>query len=134
MYDSLDRLISFPKTAPILLQGLGASVRLLVSSPDTAGAWCLIDYQAPAGFSGPHFHYHAKTTEVFYVISKANLTFRSANWNARWNPGNWFGLRRESSFGLEIRIQSQSISGFCSRPQVEWKITSANYRKSSAVP
>jgi mannose-6-phosphate isomerase-like protein (cupin superfamily) len=66
--DTLDQFLSSPKTAPVILQGLGASIRLLVSSDDTAGAWCLLDYQAPPGFSGPHFHYHAKTTEVFYVI------------------------------------------------------------------
>jgi glyoxylate utilization-related uncharacterized protein len=44
-------------------------IRLLVPLEATNGAWSLLDYQAPVGVPGPHRHYHARTTETFYVVS-----------------------------------------------------------------
>ncbi|MBV9998223.1 MAG: cupin domain-containing protein [Verrucomicrobia bacterium] len=66
---SLAHLFSSPANAPVLLEQRGVKIRLLVSAEATDGAWSLLDYQAPAGAPGPHPHYHARTTETFYVVS-----------------------------------------------------------------
>ena len=66
---SIDHLFSSPADAPILLDQRGVKIRLLVPAEATNSAWSLLDYQAPAGAPGPHPHYHAQTTETFYVVS-----------------------------------------------------------------
>ena len=59
------------------LEVLGVRIRFLVSAEETAGAWSLIEYTAPAHFAGPAPHYHARTTELFYVLD-GQLTVEAA--------------------------------------------------------
>jgi mannose-6-phosphate isomerase-like protein (cupin superfamily) len=46
----------------------GASVTRKADSAETQGAWSLLEYVAPPHFEGPALHWHAKTTEAFYVL------------------------------------------------------------------
>ena len=46
-----------------------------VSSPDTEGAWALVEYEAPPKFAGPPLHWHKITNECFYVL-EGEVTFR----------------------------------------------------------
>jgi mannose-6-phosphate isomerase-like protein (cupin superfamily) len=59
------------------LELLGVRIRFLVSSEDTAGAWSLMEYTAPARFAGPAPHVHARTLELFYVLD-GELSLESA--------------------------------------------------------
>jgi mannose-6-phosphate isomerase-like protein (cupin superfamily) len=57
-----------PDHAPVLIQRLGVTVRLMSAAADSNGAFTLLDYTAPPGFAGPQPHYHKQTTELFYVL------------------------------------------------------------------
>lgn len=52
----------------------GATVTRKADSAATAGAWSLLEYEAPAHFEGPPPHWHATVTEAFYVLA-GTLTF-----------------------------------------------------------
>lgn len=52
----------------------GATVTRKADSAATAGAWSLLEYEAPPHFEGPPPHWHALVTEAFYVLA-GTLTF-----------------------------------------------------------
>ena len=64
----------------------GATVTRKADSADTNGAWALLEYHAPAHFDGPALHWHAETTEAFYVLD-GTLTFVIADQTITAGPG-----------------------------------------------
>ena len=68
------------------LEMLGVRIRFLVSADETAGAWSLLEYTAPASFAGPAPHYHGSTTELFYVL-EGNLTLEANGTSQVLTPG-----------------------------------------------
>ncbi len=52
----------------------GATITHKADSADTNGAWSLLEYLAPPHFEGPAPHWHALTSEAFYVL-EGTLTF-----------------------------------------------------------
>ena len=75
-----------PGDAPSL-ELMGMRIRFLVSAEETAGAWSLIEYTAPPRFAGPAPHYHANTTELFYVL-EGQLTVDAAGEVRVLGPGD----------------------------------------------
>lgn len=69
------------------LEVMGTRIRFLVSKEETAGAWSLLEYTAPAGFPGPAPHYHARTTELFYVL-EGRLTLEHGGAARVLDPGS----------------------------------------------
>lgn len=47
-----------PFTEPTTYQELGFNIGFLVSTDDTDGRYCVIDYTMPPGFGGPALHCH----------------------------------------------------------------------------
>ncbi|HLL47371.1 MAG TPA: cupin domain-containing protein, partial [Longimicrobiaceae bacterium] len=68
------------------LEVMGTRIRFLVSTEETGGAWSLLEYTAPAGFPGPAPHYHARTTELFYVL-EGRLTLEHGGAARVLDPG-----------------------------------------------
>jgi mannose-6-phosphate isomerase-like protein (cupin superfamily) len=64
----------------------GVTVTHKADSADTNGAWSLLEYQAPPHFEGPARHWHAQTTEAFYVL-EGTLTFVIAEQTITAGPG-----------------------------------------------
>jgi mannose-6-phosphate isomerase-like protein (cupin superfamily) len=56
------------KGAGPTISGLGVTITYRVSNAATGGAWALLEYNAPPHFAGPAPHWHAHTTELFYVL------------------------------------------------------------------
>ena len=71
-------LISSPDRAPILLQRMGVTIRLMTSAAETNGGFTLLDYTAPSAFAGPQPHYHKRMTELFYVL-EGKLSVRAGD-------------------------------------------------------
>jgi mannose-6-phosphate isomerase-like protein (cupin superfamily) len=60
--------------APGFIPRLDATINVFVRAADTSGAWSLVDYTLPPRYDGPATHWHAHTTEAFYVLS-GTITF-----------------------------------------------------------
>jgi quercetin dioxygenase-like cupin family protein len=78
-------LLRDPSAAPVL-ELMGTRIRFLVSTEETGGAWSLLGYTAPAGFAGPAPHFHARTTELFYVL-EGRLTLEAGGAAQVLDPG-----------------------------------------------
>ena len=52
----------------------GVEVSVKVRKTDSLQQWSLMEYTAPAGFSGPGLHYHKIMEEGFYLL-EGTLTF-----------------------------------------------------------
>ena len=66
---------------------MGVRIRFLVSAEEIEGTWSLIEYTAPPHFAGPAPHYHANTTELFYVL-EGQLTVDAAGEVRVLGPGD----------------------------------------------
>lgn len=53
---------------------LGNTMAFLAEGQDTGGAWSLLHYTVVPRFPGPPAHWHAHTSEGFYILS-GTLTF-----------------------------------------------------------
>lgn len=53
---------------------MGVSLAYKISSHQTVGAYALLDYAMPPGFTGPPPHWHKVTHEGFYVL-EGRITF-----------------------------------------------------------
>ncbi len=65
---------------------LGAQVRFLATSETTDDEFAVLDYLAPAHFPGPPLHWHAHTTEAFYVL-EGTVTFIVDGHDNQAGPG-----------------------------------------------
>jgi quercetin dioxygenase-like cupin family protein len=73
--------------APTLhIAPLGVTVRTLVSSKESGGAFALLEYTAPPGFRGPAPHWHAVLTETFIGQAGA-LRLRTGEGEFTLEPG-----------------------------------------------
>ena len=104
-----------------MLDQQGVQIRLLVSSEDTDKAWSLLDYRSPAGGPSPHRHYHARTTETFYVVSgrlhiEVNGKERTLESGelARVAPGvrHHFSIPKEAPVHFLILLTPGGIEGY----------------------
>ncbi|GAB4109683.1 MAG: hypothetical protein Fur005_04500 [Roseiflexaceae bacterium] len=50
------------------ISALGITITYHVPPEATNHAWALLEYQAPAHFRGPAPHWHAETSELFYIL------------------------------------------------------------------
>jgi mannose-6-phosphate isomerase-like protein (cupin superfamily) len=50
------------------ITGLGITITYRVPNEATGGAGALLEYIAPPHFAGPALHWHAYTTELFYIL------------------------------------------------------------------
>jgi len=64
----------------------GATVTRKADSAETGGAWTLLEYLAPPHFEGPAPHWHAETTEAFYVLD-GTLSFAIGEQTITAGPG-----------------------------------------------
>jgi mannose-6-phosphate isomerase-like protein (cupin superfamily) len=55
-------------TSSETITALGITITYHVPPEATNHAWALLEYQAPAHFRGPAPHWHAETSELFYVL------------------------------------------------------------------
>ena len=53
---------------------LGVNISYKITSPETDGAYALLDYSMPPKFAGPPPHWHKVTNESFYVL-EGKITF-----------------------------------------------------------
>lgn len=73
MNTKLQPQLLHPNAGPTLTL-MGVELCFKAVSADTAGAWALLEYNAPPHFKGPALHWHKVTHEAFYVLSGA-VTF-----------------------------------------------------------
>jgi quercetin dioxygenase-like cupin family protein len=65
---------------------MGVSVRVLVATAETGGAYAVLEYAAPPRFRGPMPHYHRQGAETFYGLS-GGMTLRAAGQETVLGPG-----------------------------------------------
>lgn len=68
MNTALQPQLLTPNAGPTLAL-LGVEICYKALSADTAGAWALLEYNAPPRFKGPALHWHKVTHEAFYILS-----------------------------------------------------------------
>lgn len=68
------------------LHVLGAQIRFLATSETTEGEFAMLDYTAPPRFPGPPPHWHAHTSEAFYVLEGV-VTFTVEGRRIEAGPG-----------------------------------------------
>jgi mannose-6-phosphate isomerase-like protein (cupin superfamily) len=67
---------------------LGGEITLLTTAADTEGQLCQVEYKAPPRFAGPPPHWHANTTETFYVLEGV-MTFQYEDRVLKAGPGSF---------------------------------------------
>jgi mannose-6-phosphate isomerase-like protein (cupin superfamily) len=64
----LPRGFALAANAARVITGLGVTTTYRVPNDATGGAGALLEYIAPPHFPGPALHWHAHTTELFYIL------------------------------------------------------------------
>jgi mannose-6-phosphate isomerase-like protein (cupin superfamily) len=66
----------------------GNALTIKADAASTGSAFCLVDYTAVAGFSGPPPHVHHETTDMFFVL-EGELTVLVGDETRKLGPGSF---------------------------------------------